>query len=141
MRRLAPLLALALLALAAAPAQAEVRTHKLRYGPIDVAGYQVKQDLSFDVPAPKVDGFITAMDVDVVDARGRKVPIDRLMLHHVVFGQPRADARLTPRRHVRHVHRARLQDAAARPLPALLRRRRGARGARLPAGLRLPDRR
>src|SRR4051794_24879746 len=25
------------------------------------------------------------MDVDVVDARGRKVPIQRLMLHHIVF--------------------------------------------------------
>jgi len=32
-----------------------------------------------------VDGSITAMDVDVVDADGSPVPINRLMLHHIVF--------------------------------------------------------
>lgn len=58
----------------------------LRYGPISVSGYQVKQDIAFaNVPTPKVDGFITAMEVDIVDGYGTKVPIDRLMLHHVVF--------------------------------------------------------
>lgn len=32
-----------------------------------------------------MDGFVTRMEVDVVNAKGKQVPIDRLMLHHVVF--------------------------------------------------------
>ena len=85
LRRLLPLLALALLAVPAG-ASAEVRTETFRHGPIEVSGYEVKQNnIDFDVPKPKVDGFVTRMEVDVVDAKGKPVPISRLMLHHIVF--------------------------------------------------------
>ncbi|HEY1273801.1 MAG TPA: plastocyanin/azurin family copper-binding protein [Thermoleophilaceae bacterium] len=57
-----------------------------RYGPVTVAPYQVlSSEFNFDVPTPKVDGHITAMETDVVDANGTPVPINRLMLHHIVF--------------------------------------------------------
>lgn len=71
---------------AAAPAAAATQTKTYRYGPIKVAGYEVKQsDMTPDVPTPKIDGFITRMSVDVVDKNGKPVGIDRLMLHHIVF--------------------------------------------------------
>ena len=81
--RLLPLICFLLLA---APASAEVRTETFRHGPIEVGGYEVKQEnTDFTVPEPNADGFITHMEVDVVDAAGRPVPISRLMLHHIVF--------------------------------------------------------
>jgi len=85
-RALKPLLAALglLLVLGASPAIAEVRTESFRY-PVQVDGYQVKQEFTYGVDHPKVDGFITAMSVDVVDADGTPVPINRLMLHHIVF--------------------------------------------------------
>jgi plastocyanin len=43
----------------------------------------VKRD-TFAVPKPNVPGSITRMEVDLEDANG-PVPIDRLMLHHIVF--------------------------------------------------------
>jgi hypothetical protein len=85
LRRVLPLLVLSLLALPAAAA-AEVRTETFRHGPVAVSGYEVKQNnLDLGIPKPKVDGMITAMEVDVVDADGTPVPISRLMLHHIVF--------------------------------------------------------
>ena len=62
------------------------RDYTCRYGPITVGPYQVRQELSLDgVPTPSIDGSVTAMDVDVTDASGTPVPINRLMLHHIVF--------------------------------------------------------
>jgi plastocyanin len=89
--RVIPLVVL-LFALLASPAMAEVRTESFRY-PVQVNGYEVKQEFTFGVDHPKVDGFVTAMSVDVVDADGTPVPINRLMLHHIVFstvGRPSA---------------------------------------------------
>ncbi len=43
-----------------------------------------------------MDGFVTSMNVDVVDANGERVPIRRLMLHHIVllnFGKAVGDKR------------------------------------------------
>ena len=40
---------------------------------------------------PNVDGFITRMSANIVNPDGSAVPIQRLMLHHIVFfaiGQP-----------------------------------------------------
>ena len=71
---------------AVAPASAETRTETFRYGPIEIGPYQVLQeDLKLGIPKPASDGFITNMEVDVVDPDGSQVPINRLMLHHVVF--------------------------------------------------------
>lgn len=73
------------LALAAA-ASAESRTETFRYGPVTIGPYQVLQsDLKLSIPKPAADGFITNMEVDVVDPDGTQVPINRLMLHHIVF--------------------------------------------------------
>jgi plastocyanin len=80
------LAALAMALLSAGPASAEVKTETFRYGPITVNGYEVKQsDLAVGIGHPKVNGHIVGMDVDIVDADGTKVPIQRLMLHHIVF--------------------------------------------------------
>jgi plastocyanin len=70
----------------AGPASATTTTETFTY-PVEVQGYQVKQDMTFGVNHPQVDGFITAMSVNVVDKNGKPVPIQRLMLHHIVFSQ------------------------------------------------------
>ena len=87
MPRLLFAVAVAVLTLALpAAAGAKTITKTFTYGPITVAGYEVKQtEADFDAPDPKMDGFVTAMEVDVVDKRGKPVPIERLMLHHIVF--------------------------------------------------------
>ncbi|HYI37344.1 MAG TPA: plastocyanin/azurin family copper-binding protein [Thermoleophilaceae bacterium] len=88
MRRVSIALAGFLLAclIASATANAAPQTKTFRTGPIKVGSYQVKQsDLDGNIPTPKVSGFITEMDVEVVDAKGRPIPINRLMLHHIVF--------------------------------------------------------
>jgi plastocyanin len=71
---------------AAAPAMADDQTTETFRYPVTVNGYQVRQEMT---PAehPKVNGFITAMSVDIVDANGKPVPIQRLMLHHIVFSK------------------------------------------------------
>lgn len=83
-RTLAVLVALAAVLVVAAPAMAETKTDTYRF-PVEVKGYQVKQDMTFNIDHPRVDGHITGMSVDVVDEDGTPVPISRLMLHHIVF--------------------------------------------------------
>ncbi|HKP91638.1 MAG TPA: hypothetical protein VJT75_16850 [Thermoleophilaceae bacterium] len=76
-------------ALAAVPASAATHTKSYTY-PVSMKPYEVRQTLNF-VDRPNVDGFITGMSVNVVNADGSAVPIQRLMLHHIVFfsiGQP-----------------------------------------------------
>ena len=59
-----------------------------------VGPYQVKQsDLDFGIPKPVEDGYVTGMEVDIVDEGGKKVPISRLMLHHIVFSNMGAEFR------------------------------------------------
>jgi plastocyanin len=74
------------LSLLPASASADSQTTTFRSGPIEIGPYQVKQDdYTVGIPKPAVDGYITGMDVDLVDADGSKVPIQRIMLHHIVF--------------------------------------------------------
>ena len=79
---------LAALALAAVPAPAaadQVLTY--RYGPIEIGPYQVNlRELVYDLPKPDVDGYVTEAEMDVVDADGSSVPVQRVMLHHVAVG-------------------------------------------------------
>lgn len=83
--RLPALLVIAIAALwAAGPAAAETKTETFRF-PVEVKGYQVKQEMTFNVDHPRVDGHITGMSANVVDEDGTPVPIQRLMLHHIVF--------------------------------------------------------
>ena len=50
-----------------------------------IGGYEVRQWVT-GVPTPDADGYITHMETDVVDpGTGAQVPIQRLMLHHIVF--------------------------------------------------------
>ena len=85
MRRLLTLTALALALLPATAQAEEVLTY--RYGPIAIGPYQVNlRELVADLPKPQVDGYLTGMEANIVDADGTPVPISRVMLHHVVFG-------------------------------------------------------
>ena len=128
------LLPLVLLGALIAPAAAGATEQTYTYSKqITVSGYEVRQGLSFgDVHHPAVDGHVTKMEVDIVDApqNGDPVPISRLMLHHIVF--------LNVGRHDRTCARG-FRDfggrRATRASPrALLRRRRGAGQALLPGG-------
>jgi hypothetical protein len=73
-----------------APASAAVHTKSFDF-PVTLDPYEVRQKVDL-IRTPEVDGFITKMNVEVVDAVTEKpVPIRRVMLHHVVFasiGQP-----------------------------------------------------
>jgi plastocyanin len=86
MKRLLPALALFVLLCAAAPASAETKTETYRF-PVQVKGYQVKQEMTYGVQHPHVDGHIVGMSTNIVNADGSPVPIQRLMLHHIVFSQ------------------------------------------------------
>jgi plastocyanin len=60
--------------------------YRCRMGPIAVGPFQVLvKEAVFDIPKPDIDGHVTSMNVDVVDASGKPMPIRRLMLHHIVF--------------------------------------------------------
>jgi plastocyanin len=64
------------------------QTFTCQLGPVVVAPYQVlTRELLFNPPKPMVDGHITDMRVDVTNKDGTKVPISRLMLHHIVFSK------------------------------------------------------
>lgn len=80
------LLSIALAAVFAAPATALGAQLTYRYGPIGLGPHEVEQSTALGgVPKPNLDGFVTRMEVDVVDARGQKVSPARVMLHHIVF--------------------------------------------------------
>lgn len=74
------------LAVAAGPASAARTVRTYEAGPFDLRNYQVALGVTAGIPTPGVDGFITKMETDIVDARThRVVPIRRVMLHHIVF--------------------------------------------------------
>ena len=84
-RALIAIAAASVAALAGGAAPAVAATHTQSFDvPVSMDPYQVKQTLSL-VQKPQVDGFITGMTANVVDAKGNQVPIRRLMLHHIVF--------------------------------------------------------
>jgi plastocyanin len=77
---------LALLLLAPATAHAEKRTYSFQTGPITVKPYEVLQNnFDYGIPRPPGAGAITHMETDLVDKSGKVIPIQRLMLHHIVF--------------------------------------------------------
>ena len=66
--------------------QGTKQTYDCRYGPITVAPFQVlTKEIQLGMPKPDVNGFVTSMKTDVVEADGTPIPISRLMLHHIVF--------------------------------------------------------
>lgn len=73
-----------MLALLASPAMAESVTKSFDY-PVSMDPYEVEQAAT--VQNPGIDGFVTRMSVDVVNPDGTPVPINRVMLHHIVFAK------------------------------------------------------
>lgn len=61
-----------------------MKTLTFRSAPVTLRPYDVI-NRSMAVPAPQVDGFVVAMHAELVDAAGRRMPVQRVMLHHVVF--------------------------------------------------------
>jgi hypothetical protein len=86
-RRALLIAVLALLA-CAPPASAKRTTYTLRYGPVRMAGFNVKFP-KVPVQNPHVTGYIVHMDAGLVDSKGRKVTIRDVMLHHLVFHRAR----------------------------------------------------
>ena len=84
----AVLVLLAALLLPAAPAAARLKTYTLQYGPVRMAGFNVKLP-KVKVPAPRVNGYIVQMNAELVNSQGRRVTIRDVMLHHLVFHRRR----------------------------------------------------
>jgi hypothetical protein len=67
-------------------AEAGVQTLVFKTGPITVTPYDAitKSQL---IDSPSVDGYVTGIKADLVDADGNVVPNTHVMLHHVVFAK------------------------------------------------------
>jgi len=94
-RHLAAWLVAALVVLLApAAATATERTYILRYGPVEVGGYETRFPEP-QVQTPRRSGYIVRMNARIVDRKGKRIPLGHVMLHHVVFindgssGRPR----------------------------------------------------
>ena len=93
-------------------ASAAPTTKTYRFGPIKVGPYQVKQnDYDLGIPKPAEDGYITGMEVDIVDSNGSQgadqpadAPPHRVRQHRARIGQQ-------ARPHLRPVHAAGLAHA------------------------------
>lgn len=76
-----------LLLVAAPGASATLHTVTYKQGPFAVAPYQVRYttpEAKF-VQAPDMDGHIVEMHARVVDESGEQIPVERIMLHHVLY--------------------------------------------------------
>jgi hypothetical protein len=81
------LVAAALVLIVPATAAAETLTITLRApNPITIGPYGVVQGEAL-VPSPQLDGHVVGMSATLVDAAGAELPIQNLMLHHLVFGK------------------------------------------------------
>jgi hypothetical protein len=70
-----------------AAALADTLTLTLRApNPITIGPYGVVQGEAL-VPSPKLDGHVVGMSATLVDTAGAELPIQNVMLHHVVFGK------------------------------------------------------
>ena len=79
-------LAAVIAALFALPAAARPYAKTIKEGPYELGPYSVRLGAGANIRTPRVNGFITHMEADVVDVRtGKVVPIQRIMLHHIVF--------------------------------------------------------
>jgi plastocyanin len=73
-----------MLGVLAVPSFAAVQTKSFDY-PVSMDPFEVEQETA--IVNPGVEGYITGMSVDVVNPDGSSVPIDRVMLHHIVFAR------------------------------------------------------
>jgi plastocyanin len=68
-------------------AQATEQTLTLRSNkPITVAPYGVVQGTEL-IPGPALDGYVTGISATVTDTSGVEMPIQNIMLHHIVFSK------------------------------------------------------
>src|SRR4051794_41972919 len=88
----AALVLLAALLLPAATAAAKLKTYTLRYGPVRMAGFNVKLPKA-NVPTPRVNGYIVNMDAGLGNAKGRRgTHRDGMRPHPGFHLRPRAPA-------------------------------------------------
>jgi hypothetical protein len=82
------LLLLTALAAVVLPARAGAATETvvLDTSPITVTAFEVARGVRL-APSPKVDGYVVGMSAEVVDVLGNPVPMQDVMLHHVVFAK------------------------------------------------------
>ena len=86
-RRLAVLAAVTVVGLCFGPAaEAGVQTLVFKTGPINVTPYDAITKTQL-IDSPSVDGYVTGIKADLVDATGKVVPNTQVMLHHVVFAK------------------------------------------------------
>jgi hypothetical protein len=88
MRLALRLLLLAILAALVLPGRAAAGTETvvLETSPITVTAFEVARGVRL-APSPKVDGYVVGMSAEVVDLLGNPVPMQDVMLHHVVFAK------------------------------------------------------
>jgi len=79
--------AIAITVAAPSPATGAVEVVTVRQGPIDLAPYQVvfPSDDTRRVRSPGLDGWLVRMRARLVDENGRPLPVQDVMLHHVVY--------------------------------------------------------
>jgi hypothetical protein len=65
-------------------AAASAETVVLETSPITVTAFEVARGVRL-AASPKVDGYVVGMSAEVVDVLGNPVPLQDVMLHHVVF--------------------------------------------------------
>jgi plastocyanin len=73
-----------MLGVLATPSLAAVQTKSFDY-PVQMDPFEVQQATA--IVNPGIEGYVTGMSVDVVNADGTQVPINRVMLHHIVFAR------------------------------------------------------
>ena len=68
-------------------ARGELKRVTVRQGPLAVPPYGVRftSPRTREVRAPRLDGWLVRMHARVVDARGRPMPVRKVMLHHIVY--------------------------------------------------------
>jgi plastocyanin len=68
----------------ASDGHAVVQTLTFRHGPVEIKPYVTAEQL-VPVASPGVDGFVTGIDVEIVDRSGHTLGYRDIMLHHVVL--------------------------------------------------------
>ena len=67
-------------------AWATEQTFVFQYGPVKLGPYDVVRGTRI-APSPQLDGYITGMKAQIVNAQGGVEPPNHVMLHHVVFAK------------------------------------------------------
>src|SRR5687767_1228461 len=72
---------------AASPADAALERVVVRQGPLTLNPYEVRftSRTTRSVKAPGLDGYLVRMHARVVDRAGKPIPVQRAMLHHIVY--------------------------------------------------------